>query len=54
MNLKVNPTVGIDKILQVVFVDIVLGSVGNLDAYIFQAVIWGLEIEVLDVKSYKF
>ena len=38
VNLKVYPTVGINKVLQVVFVDKVLGYVGNLDAYIFQAV----------------
>ena len=37
-NMKVNPTVGIDEFLQVVFVDKVLGYVENLDAYIFQAV----------------
>ena len=53
-NLKVNPTVGIDKFLWVVFVDKVLGYVGELDAYIFWAVQGGLEIEVIDVKSYKF
>ena len=37
-NLKVNPTVGIDGFLQVVFVDKVLGYVGEFDAYIFRAV----------------
>ena len=37
-NLKVNPTVGIDEVLQVVFVDKVLGYVGEIDAYILRAV----------------
>ena len=37
-NLKVNPTVGIDEVLQVVFVDKFLGYVGEFDAYIFWAV----------------
>ena len=54
VNLKVNPTVGIDEVLQVVFVDKVLGYVGKIDAYIFRAVLGGLEIKVLDVKSNKF
>ena len=33
-NLKVNPTVGIDKVLQVVFVDAILGHVGEFDAFV--------------------
>ena len=45
-NLKVNPTIGINKVLQFVFIDKVLGYVGELDAYIFRAVKGGLEIEV--------
>ena len=54
MNLKVNPTVGIEKVFHVVLVDKVLGYVGELDAYIFRAVQGWFKIEVLDVKSYKF
>ena len=38
VNLKVNPTVGIDEFVKVVFIDKVLGYVGKLDAYIFRAV----------------
>ena len=38
VNMKVNPTVGIDGVLQVVFVNKVLGYVSELDAYIFRAV----------------
>ena len=40
--------------MQVVFVNKVLGYVGEFDAYILRSVKGGLEIEVLDVKSYKF
>ena len=32
VNMKVNPTVGINKVVQVVFVDKFLGHVGELDA----------------------
>ena len=37
-DLKVNPTVGIEKVLQVVFIDEVLGCVGYFDADILRAV----------------
>ena len=37
-NIKVNPTVGIDKVLQVVSVNEVLGYVGEFDVDILWAV----------------
>ena len=52
--MKVNSTVGINKVVEVVFVEKVLGYVGEIDAYIFRVVYGGLEIEVFDVKSDKF
>ena len=53
MDLKLNPNVGVNRVVQVIFVNKVLGYVGELDAYIFWAVEGGLEIEVIDVKSEK-
>ena len=38
VNLKVNPTVGIDKVLQVLFIYEVLRYVGKFDADILRAV----------------
>ena len=37
-NLKLNPTVGTNEVLQVVFVNKVLGYVGPFDAYIFRSI----------------
>ena len=37
-NMKVNPTFGINEVLQVVFVDKFLGCVGNFDVDILQGV----------------
>ena len=38
VNMKVNPTVGINKVLEVVFFDEVLGCVGQFDADILLVV----------------
>ena len=52
-NFKVNPTVAMDVVQKIVFVDEIFGYVAQFDADIFGAVQIGLEVEFFIIKCEK-
>ena len=49
-NFEVDPTVDVDVVDEVVFVNELLGDAGQLDVDVLWSVKWGLEVEVIDVR----
>ena len=52
-NFKVDPAVDVDVVQEILFVDELLGDVGQHYADVFWPVEWGLEVKVFDVKGDK-
>ena len=52
-NLEVNPSIGVDVVLEAVFVDKFCWDVAQLDADVLRLVQGCLEVKVFDVKGEK-